>query len=157
MSDEPQTRQAKRVVPFLRVRHPRSSRLALFATLILACGCGEKVGSISGKVTYKDKPIPVGTVTFFAQKNRVVFAELEENGSYLVENVPVGEAEITVETPNVQPFVAAPGQPPPPPGVLSPAYTRPNIRIPDRYVDRTQSGLKLDVQEGPQTLDLALE
>jgi hypothetical protein len=129
-------------------------------TLLLVClvifGCGEKVGSVSGKVTFRDKPIPVGTVTFFGQKNRVVFAELEEDGSYIVENIPVGHADITVETPNVQPYIPGQGQPAPPPGVLSPAYTRPNIRIPDHYVDRALSGLAHDVQEGPQALDIVL-
>ena len=119
-------------------------------------GCAAKVGSVSGKVTFKDQVIQVGTVTFFAQENRVIFAELDDDGKYLVEGVPVGSAQITIETPNVEPFSTTPGAPPPPPGVVSRAYTRPNIRIPEHYNERTKSGLLLDIQEGPQEFNIIL-
>lgn len=135
---------------------PPTRHIVILLLAISLSGCRDKVGSISGKVTFKGQPIPVGTVTYFGQKNKVVVADLSEDGSYIVDQLPVGMAAITVETPNVQPFALKPGDPPPPPGVVSSAYFLPNIRIPDHYVNRETSGLRLDVQEGPQVLDLTL-
>lgn len=120
-------------------------------------GCGAQVGSVTGKVSFQGKPIPVGTVAFFGQQNRVVVSDLAEDGTYQVDQLPIGGADITVETPNVEPYSPTSGEPPPPPGVLSPAFTRPNIKIPPRYTDRQQSGLRLEIQPGQQTYDILLE
>lgn len=128
----------------------------LACSLMVATGCGPQVGTVSGRVSYEGEPIPVGNVTFYGEQNQVVFAQLTETGTYSIDRVPVGKVLVTVETPNVKPFVLEPGQPPPPPGMLSPAYRLPNIPIPVRYRDRRSSGLETTVQTGEQTYDITL-
>ncbi len=140
-----------------RLTHNRKLSLAvtLAMTSLVVCGCQPDIATVSGTVTYRDEPIPVGNVTFFAADNRVVFIPINEDGTYFLDRVPVGEVQITVETPSVQ--LPGPGEPPIPASLMTPAYKYPNVRIPAHYKDRRTSGLRLDVRPGEQTFDIRLE
>lgn len=75
--------------------------LPCLAVLALV-GCGPATGSISGKVTYKDKPLTGGTVTFLTSDNKVKTAIIKTDGNYTIDKVAVGDAKIGV-TPPVSP------------------------------------------------------
>ena len=42
------------------------------AGLLLCLGCGGSKGEVSGKVTYRGKPLPSGAVTFFGPGDQMV-------------------------------------------------------------------------------------
>jgi hypothetical protein len=76
--------------------------LALVLSLGLA-GCGSSKGTVSGKVYYKDAPLKGGTVTVVGADKQSYLAEIQEDGNYSVEKIPVGEVSITVETTSLRP------------------------------------------------------
>lgn len=138
-------------------------------------GCG-RTGAISGTVTYKGKPLPGGIVAFLGQKNTVLISQIKPDGSYLIENIPVGEAQITVETyppPVVSPLMRGnaqqnirhmPAEMAAKVEQESPAMKEPSkaeqggyVKIPDRYRLPDQSELKYTVKAGSQTYDIKLD
>jgi hypothetical protein len=132
-------------------------RLAAVALLALAAlGCGGR-GDVSGKVTYKGKPLVFGTVQFEASDKSFKQGTINEDGTYSVEGVPVGEAKAAVNSPNpnsgdFQPLIRE-GQPPPPP--------RPEIRgwfpIPREYQDLSKPVLSYPIQRGQNVIDIELK
>src|SRR5262249_26957060 len=98
--------------------------VVLFLPALALAGCGPRVGTVSGKVTYKDGPLPSGPLTFIGGKgDKPQWSALAADGSYQVNNVPVGNVKVTVETtpPMSLPGVGAGGMKPPSvPGVPPP-------------------------------------
>jgi hypothetical protein len=144
--------------------------LSLFMALVL-CGCGQKTGSVSGRITYQDRPLTFGRVTLFAVDNSVHSAQIGSDGSYAIPKVPVGPAKITVETPDLRkmpeshrgmmdparmgnPQAEKPGKLEP--RAKTPAGSKP-VFIPDQYASLDRSGLSLDVQAGENTFDIPLK
>jgi hypothetical protein len=142
---------------------------------ILAAGCGSGQGKVSGKVSYKGKPVPGGDVRFFPESGGGSFySAIGSDGSYSIASVPRGPAKITVTYSRESPL--AKGNPrskavaekgmkqqqeamkahrktaesaaPPPSDVKS---------VPDKYAKPDQSGLKVDVTGGKQAFDINLE
>jgi hypothetical protein len=72
--------------------------LVLLASLAIL-GCGDKKGEVSGTVTYKGKPVPLGTVTFVNVNKETVGTAAISDGKYLMTKVPVGPVKILVTTP----------------------------------------------------------
>src|SRR5688572_6461689 len=104
----------------------RRSMLWTFLTILAVpfaaagCGGGPAVGHVSGVVTLQGKPLQSGTIGFIAADGRPYQADLQTDGTYRVDNVPVGEAIIVVN-PKVQEDASRmkaikekKGEPPPP-------------------------------------------
>src|SRR5919198_4749153 len=88
-----------RTSPFCRDRRHLGIALGLLLLLIAAPGCGPGYGKVSGKVLLPGgKPLPGGNVTFFSVDGtgNPASAELDEEGNYHLEKVPVGKVKITV-------------------------------------------------------------
>ena len=129
--------------------------LALFCLLLL-CGCSKPaVGTVSGKVTYKNQPVPSGTVTFFGQGDRVESAEIQEDGSYTITKAPVGTVKIGVIT--LQPWAPPTKSHMPDQVPETSAVKKPFVKVPDDYRNPETSGLTYVVQPGPQTYNLELK
>lgn len=62
---------------------------------VIAAGCGPSVGEVSGTVTYKNAPLKSGTVTLMT-KGGAMQGAIKEDGTYVVANVPLGDAKVTV-------------------------------------------------------------
>ena len=90
------------------------------AALVLLAGCGKKkdllpnAGNVvSGKITYKDGPLPFGLIQFYAAETEQVVGSSQVNpdGSYRIDNLPPGEVRIAILTKT--PSMAGRGMPPP--------------------------------------------
>jgi hypothetical protein len=156
----------------------RCLRRSLFlSAFLLAAGCGSK-GTVSGKVTYKDKAVPGGKVQFKTEKGKSYLGTIKEDGSYTVEKVPAGPVTITVE-PNEPPKLGTT------PGFRGPPKDRMNFGppkdapipeearkafdprgqsgqkfikdFPAKYKDPEKSGLTYTVTGGDQTHDIPLK
>jgi hypothetical protein len=76
--------------------------VALAGLLGLAAGCGAQ-GSVTGKVTYKDKPVANGTIVFLFNDEKgggKVFT-IDKDGNYNATGLPTGAARIAVTPPAV--------------------------------------------------------
>jgi hypothetical protein len=161
----------------------RSLRRGLVVSVfLLAIGCGK--GTISGKVTYKDKPLTGGKVVFTTEKGKAVEGPIDDDGNYTVKGVPTGTARVTVlpnEAPKLAPGGGPPGRPgaggPPKDRMLGPPKDTPmpdDVRkkfesfnkpggsdpalkdFPAKYKTPDESGLTLDVKSGEQEYNIPL-
>ncbi len=76
--------------------------LAVPLILVLAAGCGKSSNTpakVTGKVTYKGAPVTAGTVAFQPKEGGAMHsASIEKDGSYTLNELPVGDMAVTVET-----------------------------------------------------------
>lgn len=137
----------------------RVSMLLSLLALIFA-GCGQRMGEVSGSVSYKGKALPSGQVMFFGADKQLIASSSIVEGKYKILKVPPGPVKIGVTTP-----------PPPPPGNREAKQNAPNrqadqnappqgrkgmppplesIAIPPKYGNPEQSGLTYEVKPGSQ-------
>jgi hypothetical protein len=139
---------------FVRVRWVGRPAVAA-GLLALAVGCGGR-GDVSGKVTYKDKPLVWGTVQFEGSDGILKQGNINSDGTYSVQGVATGEAKVAVSSINpnstdFQPRLVE-GQSPPP---------RPQVKgwfpIPQKYDTPYNSGLAYPIKSGANTIDIELK
>jgi hypothetical protein len=121
----------------------------------------KNTGAVSGRVTYKGKPLTGGVVTFTSGK-QVVTGALDEEGRYEVTNVPVGTVKVSVSTESVRPKKAPGGDKIRPKGELKKIEDpdkggRRFVVIPQRYSNPETSGLTLEVRPGRQQFNIELQ
>lgn len=134
--------------------------LAVFALV----GCGSNTGSVSGKVTYKKKPFPGGTVTFLDSKQQVKTAPIEADGNYTIEGVAAGPVKISVSPPPPPPKMpmgakmdpAKMGAPAGAASAAPPTGAKP-VSLPQRYQNPEESGLTYTVTKGKQEHNIELK
>jgi len=74
---------------------------ALFVAIVFTLvGCSGGVGTVSGKVTFKDAPLKGGNVTFAPASGQgpSFTGPINEDGTYSVTGVPADEYKVCVET-----------------------------------------------------------
>jgi hypothetical protein len=156
-------------------------RLILFVGFFGAgaflAGCGSPTGNVNGKVTYKGAALNSGMVMFTGPSGKVFHSPIDSNGGYAIKQVEVGSAKIAVSVPYVAPSGSGPfggaGGPPkkttfgPPKGAeippeaqskifAPPGPTKSGPKVPEKYADAENSGLRFDVKAGDQTHDIVL-
>ncbi|HEY7424254.1 MAG TPA: carboxypeptidase-like regulatory domain-containing protein [Gemmataceae bacterium] len=149
---------------------PRCWTWLVLPAILLSLGCGGPKGAVSGRVTYLDKPLPGGTVTFFGSENRVAgSSDISLDGIYSMVKVPTGPVTITVTAPTA--FIRdpnAPKLPPVPTGkgekqkgwekrIVELRKTGIRLTIPAKYSMPEQSGLTYTVQPGSQEHNIDLK
>jgi hypothetical protein len=143
----------------MRVRCSADFRLAgwglLVGAILLSAGCGAPSGTVSGKVTVGGKTVPGGTVSFIPPDGKnTQFADIAEDGSYSVKNLPLGKVSITVETKSVAPLTAPGGvnmhMPAGAPNAPNADAAKRYVKIPDKYSQAESSGLSYEVKSGRQ-------
>jgi hypothetical protein len=72
---------------------------ALAVGFVVLGGCGPSTTTVKGKVTHKGKPVVWGSVTLADAKGQYHQGEIELDGSYTIDNVPVGQVKIGVYSP----------------------------------------------------------
>jgi hypothetical protein len=137
--------------------------LMLFAPLTVGCGAG--VGSITGTVTFQNKPVASGTVVVVGSDLLPYYGNINDDGTYTVPKVPTGVAKIAVFSPG--PDAEAPVRPYLP--TANPAFQKkvparvfrgdPQkwFPLPEKYRDFDTSGLSMTVMGEVNQLDLELD
>jgi hypothetical protein len=133
--------------------------------LTLAAGCGPGEGEVTGKVTYKDKPLTSGSVSIMDSTGKVLVAEIRPDGTYTITNVATGPAKIVVTCLNTPEGNSGKGRgdhtsggPPKVQAVKRGLLTDVGQQsvIPLRYGDFSQTDLQLKVERGNNPFDLKL-
>ena len=128
--------------------------------MLIAVGCAASRGDVSGKVTYKGKALVFGTVQLQAADKTLKQANIENDGSYSIPGVPLGEARVAVSSINpqssdTQPLVRGER------GATTPPKAPPPVAgwfpIPSDYGDINKSRLTYTVKKGPNTYDIELK
>jgi len=155
------------LVPLIMKRIPSVAvRLLLFPLLALAIpACtGEKLATVSGKVTFKDKPLPGGTVLFVTEdKSKSESAQVDSEGNYSASNVPYGKLHVGVQpaaksiaasVPKGVPNSKAPKDQKPPDSYTSTSGQY--VDIPAEFRDPATSKLTVTVESGnvPFNIDI---
>lgn len=142
--------------------------------MLMTAGCGGGKGEVSGKVSYKGKPVLGGTVSFAPEKGGVMRSPIEEDGSFKISNIPPGKTKIMVETESFRPLSANVGGRRGGGSGVSADFMKQNIEkmnpqgadpsrakryvpIPKDYGDPSKSTLTYDVKSGKQTHDIDLK
>jgi hypothetical protein len=141
--------------------------LGLVAVLLAAfSGCSKGQVEVTGKVTYRNEPLPAGTIQFLGSNGLPYAAPIGPDGSYTV-CVPEGEAKVIVvcrDEAQMNAFFQkvganATGRA----GRTSPAPAqsdRPSRQVPfvpQRYADWDASRLTATIETGNNTIDFALQ
>ena len=138
---------------------PTASLLALAMLMASGAGCGPtdpdqaNILPVSGKVTYKGKPVPKGTVTFHSDGGRMATGEIKEDGSYSLTTAQPGDGAVAGH--HRVSIVANEGDPTLMPS--SPGYVRPKNLVPPKYNQPDQSGLEANVTAESKEINFDLK
>jgi len=147
----------------LRVLGRARTFLVLLVALGLS-GCGAS-GTVSGKVSYNGKNLKGGTVTFISSQGKAsASTNINEDGTYTIDNVPAGDVKVCVDTSMLNPagksthhYSAPPGQKPPEGLEDSTDTSKRYVEIPKDYAFQEKTTLTLTVKGGKQTHDIELK
>jgi hypothetical protein len=147
----------------------------LLSLLVLATGCSGS-GTITGKVSYRGRPLTGGTVVFASTEGQgSKTAQIQPDGTYTITRMRTGPVQIAVDTRSARPpdtmNPRVSNKPPknmqPPPGTTLPPDApagygdQPKYgnaeRLPPQYADPANSGLTYTVTAGAQTYDISLK
>ena len=142
-----------RQLPFDLVASPRSLCLL---SLVLLFGCTRggdlPTAPVSGKVTYKGKPVPSGTVMFVPEKGPPATGEIGKDGSYSLgtygknDGAVLGKHKIAVTAvADMSDRLPEDRNPLPPP------------IVPSKYLSQDTSELTFEVKQGKNVADLDLK
>jgi hypothetical protein len=123
--------------------------------LLGTLGCGSQFATVEGIVTVDGKPANKGSVIFSGAGNRSAAGTIMPDGSYVAENVPVGEVRVSIMQ-----MIGGPARPGPfkAPGSddASPAAPAKPMPIPNKYKNVETSNLTYTVTSGANEIDIQL-
>jgi hypothetical protein len=132
------------LAPLLR----RIALIALIAALPLALGCGSDQPDaypVRGKLTYRGKPVPSGTINFIPDSGPSASAEIQPDGSYSLMAVPGTHSVVIVAMQDMSNRLPEERTPLPPP------------IVPTKYTSIATSDLKAQVEEKENTANFDLQ
>lgn len=146
----------------------RRSLAGVIVVLVLGiAGCGDPPrGDLRGSIRYHGRAVPYGTVLVIASDQQPYYGTIGLDGSYSVKQLPLGPAQVAVNSPDpsferkLPPEVQAEIDalraeagivlpPKPPKGVWFP--------IPQQYSEPRKSGLTVTVTEPEVVYDITLQ
>jgi hypothetical protein len=151
--------------------------VALFALLLFGVGgCGPGKAEVTGTVTFKNQPLPGGTVIFRVPGGDPKTAPRYQgeinpaDGTYRIMDVPAGVTyQVTVDNQGLKFMPAPPTGPPgggdpkfkgvptkPPEGGTGMGTPPKYVEIPAKYADPEKSGLTFTPKGGKQPYDIPL-
>ncbi len=123
-------------------------------SLVCSVGCsGSKLVEVTGKVTYKGKPVSAGTISYIAADKPAAYGELQPDGSYTLHTEKPGDGA----TPGLYQVIVVAmedqgGLLPEQRGALPPPT------VPHKYTSLATTDLKADVESGKKNvIDFNLE
>jgi hypothetical protein len=143
----------------------RFSALAVAVAFVaFSCSSTPPVGTVSGKVEFEGKPAAGGFISFMPKAGGTpITAQIENDGSYLAQDVLVGDCMVQVESPPpdgeaqgqiIKEMGKAPSKGPPPA-----AATPKKVKFPERYAKYDTSKLTVVVKpksDGPTPFDVTM-
>jgi hypothetical protein len=130
---------------------------AAVALAVGPAGCGGGTADVSGKVTYKGKPVTSGSVVFVGADGVAVAADIKPDGTYAATGVATGAVKVAVSSPNPAAAAAEPGGRGRGPAPAKPASPPAGwVALPAKYGSPDSSGLSTDLTPGPNTYDIPL-
>jgi len=133
---------------------PASIVICLLASLFIASGCGKAkappvpTGTLNGSVTFQGQPVE-GSISIYSRDiGHGGRADFASNGSYRLENLPLGTYEISIRPPA-----------PPTPAEIS-VDAQPELDpadIPRRYRSPQASKLIVEIQKGENEFSLDMK
>jgi hypothetical protein len=141
-------------------RTPAWVVLALVVTamgVVTGCSSPKRLATLTGKVTYKGKPVAVGAIYFHGPADELAMGNLRDDGSYTATDLPIGVVKVSLRVQD--------------PGVYAqklkgqgPSLEKPNTEdldkvtsLPHQYSDPATSGLSYTLSPATATLDIAIE
>jgi len=137
--------------------------LGLVVSVVVLSGCGGSHTTVSGKVTYQDRPIVWGNVSIIASDGMSYSAVIKDDGTFTIPKMPTGPCKIGVTSPDpdggVIPSPLPKGMGTAPTGGVAPDRPKPApgkwFAIPDQYRDPVSSGLIGEIKKGePLNVDV---
>jgi hypothetical protein len=126
-------------------------RAGVLICLLFVIGCGDRLSSVTGRISYKGKPLSAGTVTFVSPTGPAATGEIGKDGSYKLLTPGKGGGAIPGSY-NVAFRSLAPVNP----NDHSPDR-RLTLTIPEKYMNHRISGVRAEVKEGANVIDFDLE
>jgi hypothetical protein len=132
--------------------------------LFLLAGCSSK-GTVTGKITYQGKPLPVGTVVFVPEQGGQAITSDIRDGEYKIVKISPGPVKIAIDTPapsgQSNQFIQQMMQKQASFGKSSEESNKPDqapkpVPVPKKYHDPDTSGLRYTVKGGSQVYDIDL-
>jgi hypothetical protein len=136
-------------------RAPIRHLVGIGVLALVVAGCQSK-GNLTGKVTYKGKPLVYGTVLFVCSDNASVQAIIQPDGTYAANGLAVGDARVAVNSPNPKIIGSMANWKDPkkkPPPLEVPGW----FEIPARYATDGGGMLTYKVQGGTTVYDIDLQ
>ncbi len=138
--------------------------------LVVLVGCGHKrsrSGEVSGKVTYKGRPVNDAALLLYptanAEANNPLTIPVDEEGNFRITDVPPGEYKVVVQGATGENSDASLLQVLPPDkraemkAKMGQRENRKTIPFPRKYQDPTTTDLKCKISNEDQHLDLDLK
>ena len=144
--------------------------LAAMLVLPMFCGCGpsrSETAPVTGKVTFHGNPVPEGTIAFYPENGRFATGRIQPDGTYVLTTFEEGDGALTgnhvvmieavrfakgPQPKSMQEEVAMAKKSKRP----NSAMIKPKWLIPQKYANRTTSGLTAEVSAGKNTIDFDL-
>jgi hypothetical protein len=137
-----------------------SSLLVAAAVLAGISGCGPGKASVGGKVTYKGKPLAMGTVFMSGSDGVAVTAAINADGTYRIDSMVPGLTKVGVSSPKpVSPQIVAQARKgrPPAPNAPPPQDAANWFEVPEKYVDPRTSELTVTLKPGDNVHNIELQ
>jgi hypothetical protein len=130
---------------------PRLRQHAIGLLFLAAlAGCGSKLSTVSGKITYRDKPVTRGQISFIAADGQSASTTLDADGGYTVAQVPRGELTVIISS-----FEAEGAEKL---GIkILPKAPKLRSLVPERYNEAETSPLKVMVKSSHHRYDFDLK
>jgi hypothetical protein len=133
----------------------RTAAGIVLVLLLGAFGCGR--GDVSGRVTYKGKPLVWGTVQMEGSDKILKQGNIKSDGTYAIHGVATGDAGVAVSSLNPKSSDFQPiqreGRPPRKPRPVVEGW----FPIPGEYQDLVKPKLSFTVKSGKNTYDIDLK
>ena len=126
--------------------------VVLAAVVLVPSGCSHrpKTAPVHGKVTYKGKPVPNGTVSFIPDGGTAATGEIGPDGSYALTTFRKGDGAILGKHKVVISALEAGN-----PGEV--AASLPAPIVPTKYMNLSTTDLRAEVKDEDNTIDFDLQ